>query len=57
VPVGILVHPDGRRAFVANTNADVVTVLDLEKNAVSGRLKAGKEPDGMAYVPVAAGRP
>jgi YVTN family beta-propeller protein len=55
VPVGILVHPDGRRAFVANTNADVVTVLDLEKPAVAGRLRAGKEPDGMAYAPVDAG--
>jgi YVTN family beta-propeller protein len=55
VPVGILVHPDGKRAFVANTNADVVTVLDLEKLAVAGRLRAGKEPDGMAYAPVAPG--
>lgn len=54
-PVGILLHPNGKRAFVANTNADVVTVLDLEPLAVSGRLRAGKEPAGMAYTPVAPG--
>ncbi len=57
VPVGILVHPDGKRAFVANTNADLITVLDLERNAVAGRLYAGKEPDGMAYAPVAPDGP
>lgn len=50
VPVGILIEPDGKRAYVANTNADIVTVLDLEQWRVSGRLRAGKEPDGMAWV-------
>jgi YVTN family beta-propeller protein len=49
VPVGVLVSPDGKRAFVANTNADVVSVIDLEKLALVGRLRAGREPDGMAY--------
>lgn len=53
VPVGIVVHPNGRRAYVANTNADVVSVIDLEKGEVVGRLRAGKEPDGMAFVPSA----
>ncbi len=57
VPVGILMHPDGTRAFVSNTNADIVTVLDLTKAAVAGRLKAGREPDGLAYSPVAPGKP
>lgn len=51
VPVGILITPDGKRAFVANTNADLVTVLDLEKLAVSGRLKAGRQPDGLGWAP------
>jgi len=49
VPIGILVHPDGRRAYVANANADVVAIVDLETWKVVGLLKAGKEPDGMAY--------
>lgn len=48
VPVGLLVAPDGRRAWVASTNADVVSVLDLEKLVVVGRLTAGREPDGLA---------
>lgn len=50
VPVGILIEPSGERAFVANTNADVVTVIDLKNWRVAGRLVAGKEPDGMTWV-------
>ena len=49
VPVGIVVHPDGHRAYVANTNADVVSVLDLTEWKLVDRLVAGKEPDGMAW--------
>ena len=49
VPVGILIAPDGKRAFVANTNADVISVLDLEHSALSGRLRAGREPDGLGW--------
>jgi DNA-binding beta-propeller fold protein YncE len=48
VPVGLLISPDGKRAWVASTNADVVSILDLEKLEVVGRLTAGKEPDGLA---------
>lgn len=49
VPVGILITPDGRTAYVANTNADQVTVLDLAGLTVAGRLTAGHEPDGLGY--------
>lgn len=49
VPVGVLIQPDGRLAYVANTNADVVTVLDLTDWSIATRLVAGKEPDGMAW--------
>ena len=48
VPVGLLIAPDGKRAWVASTNADIVSVIDLDKLAVVGRLTAGKEPDGLA---------
>lgn len=48
VPVGLLIASDGKRAWVASTNADVVSVIDLESLTVSGRLTAGKEPDGLA---------
>ncbi|XLS27742.1 beta-propeller fold lactonase family protein [Flavobacteriaceae bacterium M23B6Z8] len=49
VPVGILILPDNSFAFVANTNADVITVIDLEKMEITDRLTAGKEPDGLGY--------
>jgi len=49
-PVGLLVAPDGRRAWVACTEADVVVALDLENLTVSGSLTAGREPDGLAGV-------
>ncbi len=52
VPIGILVHPSGRWAYIANANADVITVLDLSKWTIAGYLTAGKEPDGMAYSPI-----
>jgi YVTN family beta-propeller protein len=52
VPVGILIHPDGKHAYIAHSNADIITILDLETGKVSGKLKGGKEPDGMAYSPI-----
>ncbi len=52
VPIGILVHPNGREAYIANTNADIVTIIDLNKNEVKGRIIAGKEPDGLGFTPL-----
>jgi len=49
VPVGILVAPKLSHAFVANTNADIVTMINLKTWEVAGRLTAGKEPDGLGY--------
>ena len=57
VPIGIVVHPSGKKAFVANANADAISVLDLETWQVIGKLKAGKEPDGMAYSPIDLNKP
>ena len=51
MPIGILVRPDGAVAYVANTMADLVTVIDLERHAVLRRFRAGRQPDGMAWVP------
>jgi YVTN family beta-propeller protein len=56
VPVGILIEPTGRYAFVANTNADVVTVIDLATSAIATRLTAGTEPDGLGYTPIVLDR-
>lgn len=52
VPVGILIHPDNSYAFVANTNADIITIINLESLEISGRLSAGNEPDGLGFSPI-----
>lgn len=49
VPIGVLVAPDGSRAFVAHANADMVSVVDLENWEITGYLRGGKEPDGLGY--------
>jgi YVTN family beta-propeller protein len=51
-PIGIVIRPDGKQAYVANANADAIAVVDLEAWKVTGTLKAGKEPDGMAFSPL-----
>ena len=52
VPIGIVITPDSRRAFVAYANADVVVAYDLVTRTAVATLKPGREPDGMAYLPV-----
>ncbi|MBL8265549.1 cytochrome D1 domain-containing protein [Steroidobacter sp.] len=49
VPVGILIPDALSLAFVANTNADTITVIDLNSLQIVNRLKAGREPDGLGY--------
>ncbi len=49
VPIGILVRPDGKRAYIANTNADRVSIVDLENWTTIGILEPGKQPDGLGY--------
>lgn len=52
VPIGIEIAPDGKRAWVAHAVADVVSEVDLARLAKTGELRAGREPDGMAYSPL-----
>jgi YVTN family beta-propeller protein len=47
-PVGLLFSPDGTRAWVSATHADVVAVIDLEKLRIDDAWIAGREPDGLA---------
>lgn len=49
-PIGILVAPDGRHAFVANTRANSVAVIDVRAMKRVALLEAGNTPDGMAWV-------
>ena len=46
---GILMVPDGSRAFVAVSGKDYVAVVDLKSLEVTGRISAGKQPDGLAW--------
>jgi DNA-binding beta-propeller fold protein YncE len=46
---GILVQPDGSRAFVACTPDSYVAIIDLKSLDVTGHLDAGKQPDGLAW--------
>lgn len=48
---GILVQPDGARAFVACGPDNNVAVVDLHTLAVTAHIDAGGEPDGMAWAP------
>ena len=56
VPIGIVIHPAGKRAWVAHTNADVIAEIDLETWRVDRLLTAGREPDGMDYSPIVLGQ-
>jgi YVTN family beta-propeller protein len=46
---GILIAPDGSRAYVAVSTADKVVVVDLKTLEVTGQISAGRQPDGLAW--------
>jgi YVTN family beta-propeller protein len=46
---GILMQPDGQRAYVSCTPDDYIVVIDLRSLAVTGKINAGKQPDGLAW--------
>jgi len=46
---GILMQPDGARAFVACSPDNYVLTVDLKSLAVTGHLEVGKDPDGLAW--------
>jgi YVTN family beta-propeller protein len=47
---GILMQPDGSRVFVACSPDGYVAVIDLHSLEVVGRIDAGQDPDGLAWV-------
>ena len=47
---GILMQPDGSRAYVACTPDDYVVIIDLKSLEMTGKFSAGKHPDGLAWV-------
>ena len=46
---GILMAPDGSRAYVAVSATDKIAVVDLKTLEVVGEISAGKQPDGLAW--------
>ncbi|MFZ0318191.1 MAG: cytochrome D1 domain-containing protein [Candidatus Sulfotelmatobacter sp.] len=46
---GIVMQPDGARAFVACSPDGYVAVIDLHTMEVVGHIAAGENPDGMAW--------
>ena len=46
---GILIVPDGSKAYVAVSPDSQVAVVDLKTLAVTGHIATGKGPDGMAW--------
>lgn len=46
---GIVMQPDGVRAFVACSPDGYVVVIDLHSLEVAGRIEAGHDPDGLAW--------
>jgi YVTN family beta-propeller protein len=49
-PEGILIVPDGSRAYVGVAGENNVAVIDLKTLEVTGRISTGSGPDGMAWV-------
>jgi len=46
---GILIEPNGNRAFVACTPDNYIAVIDLHTLTVTSHINAGPEPDGLAW--------
>jgi DNA-binding beta-propeller fold protein YncE len=49
-PEGILIAPDGRRAWIALSAMNRLAEVDLATRTVVRYLTTGQEPDGMAYI-------
>ncbi len=46
---GILMSPDGTRAYASCSRSNYVAVIDLATLTVVGKVQAGDEPDGLAW--------
>jgi YVTN family beta-propeller protein len=48
-PEGILITPDGSRAYVGVAGENFVAILDMNTLEVTGHISTGTGPDGMAW--------
>ena len=46
---GILIVPDGSKAYVAVSQKNKVVAIDLKELKVIGEIPTGKNPDGLAW--------
>jgi DNA-binding beta-propeller fold protein YncE len=46
---GIQIEPNGKRAFIACPRDHYVAIIDLATLTMTGKIDAGREPDGLAW--------
>jgi len=49
-PVNILMHPNGTYAFIANSNASKIEVIDMKSFDIVSTIGTGKIPDALAFI-------
>jgi YVTN family beta-propeller protein len=49
-PVNVLMHPNGKYAFVANSNANKIEVIDMNTFTLVSTIETGKVPEGMIFI-------
>lgn len=49
-PVNILMHPNGLYAFVSNSNANKIEVIDMKTLSLVSRLNSGKVPEALVFI-------
>ncbi|MDP5106353.1 MAG: hypothetical protein NWQ31_09300 [Polaribacter sp.] len=49
-PVNILMHPNGLYAFISNSNANKVEVIDMKTFKIVSTIGTGRVPDALAFV-------
>lgn len=50
-PVNIIMHPNGKYAFVSNSNAKKIEVIDMNTFTIVSTIGTGKVPDAMVFIP------
>ncbi|MFP4555670.1 MAG: beta-propeller fold lactonase family protein [Bacteroidales bacterium] len=50
IPIGLVI-PHNKTAYVANTNADLISEICLDKMEITRHFPTGKQPDGINYSP------
>lgn len=49
-PVNVLMHPNGLYAFIANSNANKIEVVDMKTFDIVSTIGTGWVPDALAYI-------